>query len=718
MPNPILARVLSGTYIPAPSFSAPLLTSIVPDISASGTTITYTRATVATGTDHEGRLFSALSGEARFTGARRVGNLLPTSNAFAGWSQFSGTCTITQNQTDPFGAANTAWTFSDPGSSSVGMAKSITLVSGRTYRHSSFIKKTVGPPSSFPAITAYHSGANSFGICVNPTDGTAVAITSYATGVGTTTGVTVTSFNADYWRASYSFVATSSTAWAVTLHPAFNASGDGVQGVAIAGTSVFAHTQLEDVTGQSYTAAGEYVSVGNPPVVGSNLAPGGGTFDSSTGYTLGDGWSISGGVCSRSGAASFSNLIFSVFATGRHYCVEFDVTAFGGAGALMMTAGGAPVSGDTTVTTTGRKRIIVTSANGSFYIQGTAAGTTCTIDNLTVYETLFHGCGVDGVKYFNTDYAGTPIPSTTLLGYLPERAGTQILATADIRDMTTANWTLGATMTRARTSTGADGLVNTATRLTGGAVSATNTITTLITAAASSRTFSAMVKRITGTGPVRLTQDGFATNTDISSQLISGKWVLVSVTQSQLNAVMGIKIDTNGDAVDVDFNQFEAGSVPTSRMVTTGAARNADYLGPSTAGNVGGTVGAVFAEVTPTAPNGSIYPTILDLGNNRPPLAQWTSSLSLQTYDGTTLCSNSTPMTSGSVNKVAATWGAQGLANYVNGNQSTAAFDGDMDVGATMTIGNHGGADYGVGGPIRNLKIYPIALTTAQVAKL
>lgn len=76
MPNPILARVLSGTYIPAPSFSAPLLTSIVPDISASGTTITYTRATVATGTDHEGRLFSALSGEARFTGARRVGNVL------------------------------------------------------------------------------------------------------------------------------------------------------------------------------------------------------------------------------------------------------------------------------------------------------------------------------------------------------------------------------------------------------------------------------------------------------------------------------------------------------------------------------------------------------------------------------------------------------------------------------------------------------------------
>jgi hypothetical protein len=66
-------------------------------------------------------------------------------------------------------------------------------------------------------------------------------------------------------------------------------------------------------------------------------------------------------------------------------------------------------------------------------------------------------------------------------GYLAEGARTQIIAaTADIRDMTTANWTLGATMTRNRNQVGADGAANSATLLTGGAVAATNIITYLV----------------------------------------------------------------------------------------------------------------------------------------------------------------------------------------------------------------------------------------------
>jgi hypothetical protein len=144
--------------------------------------------------------------------------------------------------------------------------------------------------------------------------------------------------------------------------------------------------------------------------------------------------------------------------------------------------------------------------------------------------------------------------------------------------MTTAAWTLGATMTRARTSIGWDGAANSATRLTGGAVAATNTITYTLVAAASSRTYSVGIKRITGTGPVRLTQDNFATNTDISSQLNTTSYTLVQLNQSQLNAVFGIKVDTNGDAIDVDMNQFEAGSPATSRILTGAAVRNADVL--------------------------------------------------------------------------------------------------------------------------------------------
>ena len=175
----------------------------------------------------------------------------------------------------------------------------------------------------------------------------------------------------------------------------------------------------------------------------------------------------------------------------------------------------------------------------------------------------------------NTFADGSLIPAATNTGYLAEGARTQILPTADIRDMTTAAWTLGATMTRARTSVGADGAANSATRLTGGAVAATNTCYTTITAAASSRTYSALVKRVTGTGPVRIVQTG--TETDISSQLATTGYALVQLTASVLNVAIGFKMDTNGDAIDVDFNQFEAGAFASSRIAAA-VTRAADVL--------------------------------------------------------------------------------------------------------------------------------------------
>lgn len=577
MPNPILARVLSGTYIPAPSFSAPLLTSTVPDISASGTTIAYTRATVATGTDHEGRLFSARSGEARFTGARRVENVLMRyANA-------------PLNSTDDMTGANR-------GSVTIAFTGAYTTFTvGAT--SGAFVRwqKTPGAQAvAFPAGTYLTCSFEARG--TGSSIGKLLGLASEASGdIPTEPSFTLTS---DWQRFVYQRPVKTSNGLEYLYFDINNtAAGNLTTGDVVH----VRHLQQENVTCQSSTAAGEYVSVG-------------------------------------------------------------------------------------------------------------------------VLSAPYHGCGVDGVKYFNTDYAGTPIPSTTLLGYLPERAGTQILATADIRDMTTANWTLGATMTRARTSTGADGLVNTATRLTGGAVSATNTITTLITAAASSRTFSAMVKRITGTGPVRLTQDGFATNTDISSQLISGKWVLVSVTQSQLNAVMGIKIDTNGDAVDVDFNQFEAGSVPTSRIVTTGAARNADALYYPIAGNAANT-GAISLELSAAFPLDSYLVSFASNVTNGN--LAWPAGAVLRLLDSSGIYKSVTALTVPFTGKkLAATYDGTTLAvnTYVDGAVGipNGTYTGTMVTSNYISVGmnNYVNQTLQPCAPIRNLKIYPVALTTAQVAKL
>ena len=103
---------------------------------------------------------------------------------------------------------------------------------------------------------------------------------------------------------------------------------------------------------------------------------------------------------------------------------------------------------------------------------------------------------------------------------------------------------------------------------------------------------------------MRISQDNFATNTDITSQLINGAWVIIALTQSQLNAVMGFKLDTNLDAIDVDCNNFESGPVASSRMLATGAYRNADITSYVTAGNIPASGAFVIAgEFTPNTAN-------------------------------------------------------------------------------------------------------------------
>lgn len=299
-------------------------------------------------------------------------------------------------------------------------------------------------------------------------------------------------------------------------------------------------------------------------------------------------------------------------------------------------------------------------------------------------------------------------------GYLSEGAGTQLLATADIRDMTTANWTLGATMTRARTSVGADGAANSATRLTGGAVAATNTCYTTIVAAASSRTYSALVKRVTGTGPVRIVQTG--TETDISAQLNATGYALVQLTASVLNVAVGFKIDTNGDAIDVDFNQFEAGAFATSRMAATGAARNADVLTYPVLGNQTEAQGAAYAEYMMTTLN--IGWVIGDSGGStKEILASRTNASGIMSVDAG---SNTATGAAGTpalnvVRKGAASWGGASMLNVINGVVGVpATYSGSFALTA-LGVGNNSAGTIALYGTIRNLRIYPTQLSAAQL---
>lgn len=349
-----------------------------------------------------------------------------------------------------------------------------------------------------------------------------------------------------------------------------------------------------------------------------------------------------------------------------------------------------------------------------------------------VLSTPFHGAGVDGVKYFSTtngnsvasnvvtESAGSPISASTLLGYLAEGAGTQLVTpTASIRDMTNAAWVKGATMTAALTGTGIDGVANSCTRLTGGAAAGTNTAFQTLVAAATSRTYSCYIKRVTGTGVINITQNGGTGYTDITSQINSSTFTRVSLNASVLNAAFGIQIVTNGDVILVDFNQFESGAFATSPMASAGAARNADVLTYPSAGNISGTVGSAYVEVATgdsvTGPAGVVattYPSGAPL---------YISSANTLLYDGATqiVASPAQTVAVNSSYKLASSWGGVEAKFAKNGGASSGsvAFDGNLNVGADVRIGFWDTTQYFYG-TIRNVRIYSAQLSAAQLSAM
>jgi len=292
-------------------------------------------------------------------------------------------------------------------------------------------------------------------------------------------------------------------------------------------------------------------------------------------------------------------------------------------------------------------------------------------------------------------------------GYLAEPAATQLCL--DPRDMTTANWTLGATMTRARTSAGIDGAANTATRLTGGAVAATNRISQTLTAAASSRTVSFFIKRITGTGPVRLTQDGFGTTLDIAALLNTTSYVQVELNQSQLNAVFGIQIDTSTDAIDVDCAQFEAGGVSTTPIPAAGT-RNADVLTYVYAGNADISQGSTYAELATlcmvaAAPVNQVA-VCVGAGGRALFVAAAGAYTTMSAFDTTNTAAKTglTSLATG-IRKRAASWGAPRMVVTGDGaSVASAAFDGAMGTTANVSIANTGGGEQ-IAGTVKNVRI-------------
>ena len=306
-------------------------------------------------------------------------------------------------------------------------------------------------------------------------------------------------------------------------------------------------------------------------------------------------------------------------------------------------------------------------------------------------------------------------------GYFAEAAGTQLVTpTASIRDMTNAAWTAGATMTVAKDGVGIDGVTNSCSRLTGGAVEATNTIFQTLVAAASSRTYSCWIKRVTGTGVINLTEDALGTATDVTASINSSTFTRVSVTASVLNASFGIQVVTSGDVILVDFNQFEAGAFATSPMDAAGAARNLDVLTYPFSGNGLDAQGTMYAEGYPLDAHGSNsgFLQINDASaNNQHQMQRSTTpvfvGVTVAATVGTGVCTTATTLADATAFKAAYSWATNSFAASANGTAPTVDSSGAVPTGLTQIRLSNALGNTGWNGFLKNVRIWQRQLPDA-----
>ena len=144
------------------------------------------------------------------------------------------------------------------------------------------------------------------------------------------------------------------------------------------------------------------------------------------------------------------------------------------------------------------------------------------------------------------------------------------------RDVTqAAGWSI-ANATRIKSVTGLDGVANSAVRMTATAGNGRLSCTHSLTGTAA--VLSVYLRRVSGTGVVSLSSDVWATFQTVT---LTTSWQRFSMTFNNASGQCGIQIATSGDAIDIDCVQIEAGTWPSSPIVTPAnatVARGADSV--------------------------------------------------------------------------------------------------------------------------------------------
>ena len=214
--------------------------------------------------------------------------------------------------------------------------------------------------------------------------------------------------------------------------------------------------------------------------------------------------------------------------------------------------------------------------------------------------------------------------------------------------------------------------------------------------------------------------DGYVAKT------LTAAYAQYQTTSSSAVPVVGFKIATIGDVIDVDFNTLEAAAFANPTPIPVNVSKAADVLTYTSSGNAGA-VGTLYAEFVSADLSASDFPLGIGLYTDSSNyLKMGKTSTAVTWMQG--LQGGSVQFNFGSVNNSAAkgtapgknalAWGAAGVTGVSNG--GTPSTNGAITVPSftNIAVGSASIGDLSLFGIIPNARIYPLALSAAQLQAL
>jgi len=687
----------------------PLKNTLVPTRGAS--TPTFTRATVAWDFDSEGKLnLNIPSGCPRFTGARLVRNrVVGSSEDFTNASWTKSRATVVGNKLLDSVDAGTHRIYQGGG------------IPTGTWVLYAELKASELTQASLSVTNNVETGFGRFIFdLVNGTVGSNIGAYSGS--------ASMTPLDNGYFGCQV-IVTVPSTEDSSALH--INTAKSGLVNYIGTGTDgvLIRKAQAELVSGQSDQTASEYVSVG----VLSSPFHGAGVDGCKYFATNKNGTPIYSSVLKKylSEPSRVNNCLWGRLLN------TFNNNTLSGARWVVPAGGGASVltNGDFSSALTGWTSTIgsggsITESGGvvTFVSDGgTITALTATTPPLTAGKsysvTVVINSGSGTLKIVNgtKEVAGIGVGTSTF-NLASDGTNFVISRTASVAcNLLIDSVSVKEAAIQVTTTTGLDNVANSASRLTAAANDAT--LLQLLTAATGTRTTSAWIKRISGSGTVSLTRNGGTNWTDITSSLVTDTWVPVEVTSDVgANPTVGLKMGTSGDVIDVDCFQDENGSWRTSPILTTTAAvtRNADVL--SYASAYDNTVGTSLCSLKSDSlvSTANIYALTGDTNGRMAYLNSGNARTGILAFDGVNTASATGALSINTgVRKRALAWSGANMkccADTVLGVSST--FDGTLGAGTTLFVGCDAASGSQLSGNISEVHIWTSALTDTQLQQV